>query len=211
MQDIEFTVERGKLWMLQTRSGKRTAEGRAEDRGRHGRRRADRPEGGGIPRRPDGAGPAAAPRRWIPRWRRATCWVSGLPASPGAASGASRSTPRTAERKRGRGDAVIVVRVRRPPRRKIFTACMRRKGILTARGGMTSHAAVVARGMGRPCVSGAGMSRSIDAKAQSAEDRRGRELNARGRCHHHRRHHGGDHGGRSAHHRQPEWSAISAR
>jgi len=151
MQDIEFTVERGKLWMLQTRSGKRTAKAAL-------RMAVEMVEEGLIDektaiRRVD---PMAldqllhptldptAPRDILGR---------GLPASPGAASGAIVLDADTAEKRAELGEAVVLVRVETSP--EDIHGMHAAKGILTARGGMTSHAAVVARGMGRPCVSGA--------------------------------------------------------
>ena len=161
MQDIEFTVQQGKLWMLQTRSGKRTAAAALKIA-------VDMAEEGLITRSEAIArvDPAAldqllhptldpkAPRDVLTR---------GLPASPGAASGVVVFDSEMAERRAGLGDAVILVRVETSPEdiHGMFAA----RGILTARGGMTSHAAVVARGMGRPCVSGAG-TLSIDMAAR---------------------------------------------
>jgi pyruvate,orthophosphate dikinase len=86
--------------------------------------------------------------------------AKGLPASPGAASGKIVFDADTAERRNDMGESVILVRVETSP--EDIHGMHAAKGILTARGGMTSHAAVVARGMGRPCVSGAG-SRAIDS------------------------------------------------
>ena len=151
MQDIEFTVERGKLWMLQTRSGKRTAKAAL-------RMAVEMVEEGLIDeqtaiRRVDPMAldqllhPTLDPQ--APRDLLAT----GLPASPGAASGAIVLDADTAERRAQLGEAVILVRVETSP--EDIHGMHAAKGILTARGGMTSHAAVVARGMGRPCVSGA--------------------------------------------------------
>jgi pyruvate,orthophosphate dikinase len=162
MQDIEFTVERGKLWMLQTRSGKRTAKAALK-------MAVDMVEEGLIDettaiRRVD---PMAldqllhptldpkAPRDILGR---------GLPASPGAASGTIVLDADTAEKRAELGEAVILVRVETSP--EDIHGMHAAKGILTARGGMTSHAAVVARGMGRPCVSGAS-SLSIDMKTRT--------------------------------------------
>src|SRR3546814_8527163 len=96
--------------------------------------------------------------------------TSGLPASPGAASGAVVFDSDTAERRANDGEAVILVRIETSP--EDIHGMHAARGILTARGGMTSHAAVVARGMGRPCVSGAGML-SIDMK-----DRKSTRLNS---------------------------------
>jgi pyruvate, orthophosphate dikinase len=151
MQDIEFTVERGKLWMLQTRSGKRTAKAALK-------MAVDMVGEGLIDeataiRRIDPMAldqllhPTLDPK--APRDVLAT----GLPASPGAASGAIVLDADTAERKAAMGETVILVRVETSP--EDIHGMHAAKGILTARGGMTSHAAVVARGMGRPCVSGA--------------------------------------------------------
>ncbi|CCA93320.1 pyruvate, phosphate dikinase [Novosphingobium sp. PP1Y] len=162
MQDIEFTVERGKLWMLQTRSGKRTAKAAlkmAVDMVGEGL--IDEPT---AIRRVD---PMAldqllhptldpkAPRDLLGR---------GLPASPGAASGSIVLDADTAEKRAEMGEAVILVRVETSP--EDIHGMHAAKGILTARGGMTSHAAVVARGMGRPCVSGAS-GLSIDMKTRT--------------------------------------------
>ncbi len=159
MQDIEFTVEQTKLWMLQTRSGKRTAKAALKIA-------VDMASEGLITReeailRVD---PMAldqllhptldpnAPRDVI---------AKGLPASPGAASGTVVFDADTAEKRKAAGDKVILVRTETSP--EDIHGMHAAQGILTARGGMTSHAAVVARGMGRPCVSGAG-SLSISAK-----------------------------------------------
>jgi pyruvate,orthophosphate dikinase len=162
MQDIEFTVERNKLFMLQTRSGKRTAKAAL--------RMAVDMVGEGLIDEPTAVkrvDPMAldqllhptldpkAPRDMLGK---------GLPASPGAASGAIVLDADTAERLASRGDAVILVRVETSP--EDIHGMHAAKGILTARGGMTSHAAVVARGMGRPCVSGAS-SLSIDMAART--------------------------------------------
>ncbi len=151
MQDIEFTVERGQLWMLQTRSGKRTAKAAL--------RMAVEMVGEGLideraailrvdPMALDQMlHPTLDPK--APR----DVLVTGLPASPGAASGAIVLDSDLAEKRAERGDAVILVRVETSP--EDIHGMHAARGILTARGGMTSHAAVVARGMGRPCVSGA--------------------------------------------------------
>ncbi len=162
MQDIEFTVERGKLWMLQTRSGKRTAKAAL-------RMAVEMVEEGLIDeataiRRIDPMAldqllhptlDPAAPRDILGR---------GLPASPGAASGAIVLDADTAEKRAEIGEAVILVRIETSP--EDIHGMHAAKGILTARGGMTSHAAVVARGMGRPCVSGASTV-SIDMKSRT--------------------------------------------
>ncbi|WP_404481011.1 pyruvate, phosphate dikinase [Novosphingobium sp. BL-52-GroH] len=162
MQDIEFTVERNKLWMLQTRSGKRTAKAALK-------MAVDMVEEGLIDeataiKRID---PMALDQLLHPTLDpKAARDVlgKGLPASPGAASGAIVLDADTAEKRAERGDAVVLVRVETSP--EDIHGMHAAKGILTARGGMTSHAAVVARGMGRPCVSGAS-GLSIDMKTRT--------------------------------------------
>jgi pyruvate, orthophosphate dikinase len=151
MQDIEFTVERGKLWMLQTRSGKRTAKAALK-------MAVDMVAEGLIDeataiRRVD---PMALDQLLHPTLDPEAprdILGKGLPASPGAASGTIVLDADTAEKHAELGEAVILVRIETSP--EDIHGMHAAKGILTARGGMTSHAAVVARGMGRPCVSGA--------------------------------------------------------
>ncbi|WP_284125417.1 pyruvate, phosphate dikinase [Parerythrobacter aestuarii] len=151
MQDIEFTVERGTLWMLQTRSGKRTAKAAlklAVDMVGEGLISEDE-----AIRRVD---PMALDQLLHPTLdpdAPRDVLTTGLPASPGAASGKIVLDADTAEQWAGRGEKVILVRVETSP--EDIHGMHAATGILTARGGMTSHAAVVARGMGRPCVSGA--------------------------------------------------------
>ncbi|MBO9624092.1 MAG: pyruvate, phosphate dikinase [Sphingomonas sp.] len=152
MQDIEFTVERAKLWMLQTRSGKRTAKAALKIA-------VDMANEGLITReeailRVD---PAALDQLLHPTLdpdAPRDVLTKGLPASPGAASGRVVFDADSAEKAAAAGESVILVRVETSP--EDIHGMHAAKGILTARGGMTSHAAVVARGMGRPCVSGAG-------------------------------------------------------
>src|SRR5579872_874139 len=162
MQDIEFTVQQKKLYMLQTRNGKRTAAASlriAVDMAREGL--IDEAE---AVRRVNPAAldqllhPTLDPK--APR----TLLAKGLPASPGAASGAVVFTADEAESRAQKGEAIILVRVETSP--EDIHGMHAARGILTARGGMTSHAAVVARGMGRPCVAGAG-GISIDYHAQT--------------------------------------------
>lgn len=160
MQDIEFTVQQGKLWMLQTRSGKRTAKAALKIA-------VDMAEEGLITREEAVArvDPQALDQLLHPTLDPKAVRdviAKGLPASPGAASGAAVFDSDTAEKRAASGEAVILIRTETSP--EDIHGMHAAKGILTARGGMTSHAAVVARGMGRPCVSGAG-SISIDAKA----------------------------------------------
>ena len=150
MQDIEFTVERGKLWMLQTRAGKRTTAAGvriAVEMAREGL--IDEAE---AVRRIDPASldqllhPALDPNA------ERTVLARGLPASPGAASGAVVFHADEAEDLAAQGKAVIMVRIDTSP--EDIHGMHAARGIVTSRGGMTSHAAVVARGMGRPCVAG---------------------------------------------------------
>ena len=151
MQDIEFTVERGKLWMLQTRSGKRTAKAALK-------MAVDMVGEGLIDEKTAilRVDPMALDQLLHPTLdpkAERDVLTTGLPASPGAASGAIVLDADKAQSLAERGDAVILVRVETSP--EDIHGMHAAKGILTARGGMTSHAAVVARGMGRPCVSGA--------------------------------------------------------
>ncbi len=151
MQDIEFTVQKGKLWMLQTRSGKRTAaaalkiavdmvaEGVLDKAAAVSRIEPETLEQLLHPRLdPD------APRHVVAR---------GLPASPGAAAGKVVFSSERAEDLAAKGEAVILVRPETSP--EDIHGMHAARAILTSRGGMTSHAAVVARGMGRPCITGA--------------------------------------------------------
>jgi pyruvate,orthophosphate dikinase len=152
MQDIEFTVERNKLWMLQTRSGKRTAKAAlkiAVEMVKEGL--IDEKEA--ILRVDPMALDQLLHPALDPKAARDNLG-KGLPASPGAASGAIALDAETATTWAERGDAVVLVRVETSP--EDIAGMHASRGVLTARGGMTSHAAVVARGMGRPCVSGAG-------------------------------------------------------
>jgi pyruvate,orthophosphate dikinase len=161
MQDIEFTVERGHLWILQTRSGKRTAKAALK-------MAVDMVSEGLIDEKTAilRVDPMALDQLLHPTLDPAAqrdVLGHGLPASPGAASGAIVLDADTAERKAAIGEAVVLVRVETSP--EDIHGMHAAKGILTARGGMTSHAAVVARGMGRPCVSGAsGLSINLQAR-----------------------------------------------
>ncbi len=160
MQDIEFTVQRGKLYMLQTRNGKRTAKAALKIA-------VDMVNEGLIDKKEAVARivPASldqllhptldpkAPRKVI---------AKGLPASPGAASGKVVFSADAAEKQARAGEKVILVRRETSP--EDIHGMHAAEGILTSTGGMTSHAAVVARGMGKPCVAGAGDVR-IDGKA----------------------------------------------
>jgi pyruvate,orthophosphate dikinase len=152
MQDLEFTVEQGKLWMLQTRSGKRTAKAAlriAVELASEGLITRDE----AVTRVDPGALDQLLHPTINPSAERKVI-ASGLPASPGAASGEIVFSSDEAELLKSQGRKVILVRVETSP--EDIHGMHAAEGILTTRGGMTSHAAVVARGMGKPCVSGAG-------------------------------------------------------
>jgi pyruvate,orthophosphate dikinase len=161
MQDIEFTVQQNKLYMLQTRNGKRTAAASlriAVDMANAGL--IDRTEA--IKRVAPSSLDQLLHPTLDPKAKR-TLLSKGLPASPGAASGAVVFSADEAESRAAKGEAVILVRIETSP--EDIHGMHAARGILTTRGGMTSHAAVVARGMGRPCVAGAG-GVSVDYGAQ---------------------------------------------
>ncbi len=161
MQDIEFTVQQNKLYMLQTRNGKRTAAASlrmAVEMAREGL--IDKSEA--VMRvNPSSLDQLLHPML-DPKAPR-TLLGKGLPASPGAASGSVVFSADEAESRAAKGEAVILVRIETSP--EDIHGMHAAKGILTTRGGMTSHAAVVARGMGRPCVAGAG-GISVDYNSQ---------------------------------------------
>jgi pyruvate,orthophosphate dikinase len=152
MQDLEFTVEQGKLWMLQTRSGKRTAKAALKIA-------VDLANEGLISRKEAVARIDASALDQLlhptidPNAER-NIIATGLPASPGAASGEIVFSADEAEALKAKDKSIILVRVETSP--EDIHGMHAAEGILTTRGGMTSHAAVVARGMGKPCVSGAG-------------------------------------------------------
>jgi pyruvate,orthophosphate dikinase len=160
MQDVEFTIERGRLFMLQTRSGKRTA--------RAALRIAVDMAAEGLITREEAVGrvePSSLEQLLHPTLdpeAERSVIARGLPASPGAATGEIAFTAEEAERLKGDGTDVLLVRNETSP--EDIHGMVAAVGILTARGGMTSHAAVVARGMGKPCVCGAGAIK-IDARA----------------------------------------------
>jgi pyruvate,orthophosphate dikinase len=160
MQDIEFTVEKGRLYMLQTRNGKRTAKAAlkvavdlANEKLISQEEAVMRVEPASLDQLLHPTIDPGSPRDVI---------ANGLPASPGAATGKVVFTAEEAEKLGSAGEAVILMREETSP--EDIRGMDAARGIVTARGGMTSHAAVVARGMGRPCVSGAGEIR-IDGKA----------------------------------------------
>ena len=162
MQDLEFTIERGKLWMLQARSGKRT--------GRAALRIAVEMANEGLVTKEEAIlriEPLALDQLLHPTIdpnAERQIIATGLPASPGAACGEIVFTSDEAEQARATGRKVILVRVETSP--EDIHGMHAAEGVLTTRGGMTSHAAVVARGMGKPCVSGAGSIR-VDYAAET--------------------------------------------
>ncbi len=151
MQDVEFTIQEGKLWMLQCRTGKRTTPAAlkvAVDMAHEGliskEEAVSRIEAAQLDQLLHPTIDPSAKRNIV---------TTGLPASPGAACGEIVFSPDDAEKLKAQGKTVILVRAETSP--EDIHGMHAAAGILTARGGMTSHAAVVARGMGRPCVSGA--------------------------------------------------------
>ena len=160
MQDVEFTVQKGRLWMLQTRTGKRTAAAAI--------RIAVDMVGEGLIDKAEAVlrvEPASLDQLLHPTIAadaERKVLATGLPASPGSASGTIAFSADDAEARAARGENVILVRIETSP--DDIHGMHAARGIVTARGGMTSHAAVVARGMGRPCVAGAG-ELEIDVKA----------------------------------------------
>src|SRR6185437_10654503 len=160
MQDLEFTIERGKLWMLQTRSGKRTAKAALKVA-------VEMVQDGLITQAEAVAriDPASLDQLLHPtidpKAARDVIGM-GLPASPGAATGEIVFSSNEAEELKKQGRKAILVRIETSP--EDIHGMLAAEGILTTRGGVTSHAAVGARGMGKPCVSGAGSLR-VDYKA----------------------------------------------
>ena len=162
IQDMEFTVERGKLWMLQTRAAKRTARAALKAA-------VDMANEGLITREdaltriePSSLDQLLHPTLDVDAKR--VVLATGLPASPGAAVGEIVFDPAEAERLANEGRKIIMVRIETSP--EDIGGMHVAEGILTSRGGMTSHAAVVARGMGKPCVTGASAIR-VDYEDQS--------------------------------------------
>ncbi|HEY8390894.1 MAG TPA: pyruvate, phosphate dikinase [Clostridia bacterium] len=154
MQDMEFTIERGKLYMLQTRNGKRTAKAAlkiAVDLVKEGMINEKEALLKIDPKQLDSL---LHPQFEASALKKATVIAKGLPASPGAASGAIVFTAETAVEWKKEGKKVVLVRQETSP--EDIEGMYASEGILTARGGMTSHAAVVARGMGTCCVAGCG-------------------------------------------------------
>ena len=170
MQDMEFTVEHGKLYMLQTRNGKRTAQAALQiacDLVDEGMRTEEEAVAMIDPRNLD---TLLHPQFDAAALKAATPLGKGLGASPGAACGKIVFTAEDAEEWNERGEKVVLVRLETSP--EDITGMKASQGILTVRGGMTSHAAVVARGMGTPCVSGS-TDIVIDYKAKTMSTKSG--------------------------------------
>ena len=166
MQDLEFTIQKGTLWMLQTRTGKRTADAAV-------RIAVEMADSGLIDRDtalcrvdPDQLDQLLHPR--LDPSAEKNVLATGLPASPGAVSGKVVFHPEEAEAAAEQGIKTILVRVETSP--EDIQGMISAEGILTARGGMTSHAAVVSRGMGKPCVAGC---RALEVDYASASFRIG--------------------------------------
>ena len=166
MQDMEFTVQEGKLWFLQTRNGKRTGAAMVKIA-------IDLLHQGMIDEKtalnriePNKLDELLHPVFDKKAEKQAKVWVKGLPASPGAATGQIVFFADDAAKWHADGKKVVMVRIETSPEDLAGMAVA--EGILTARGGMTSHAAVVARGMGKCCVSGAG-ALNIDYKNKTVD------------------------------------------
>ena len=176
MQDMEFTIEEGKLYFLQTRNGKRTAQAALKIA-------VDLVEEGMLTKEeailkvePKQLDSLLHPTFDIEEIKKATAIAKGLPASPGAACGKISFTAEEAKERAAAGEKVVLVRLETSP--EDIEGMIAAEGILTVRGGMTSHAAVVARGMGTCCVAGCGSLKvneeertlEVDGKVYTSED-----------------------------------------
>ena len=176
MQDMEFTIEEGKLYFLQTRNGKRTAQAALKIA-------VDLVEEGMLTKEeailkvePKQLDSLLHPTFDIEEIKKATAIAKGLPASPGAACGKISFTAEEAKERAAAGEKVVLVRLETSP--EDIEGMIAAEGILTVRGGMTSHAAVVARGMGTCCVAGCGALKvneeertlEVDGKVYTSED-----------------------------------------
>ncbi|RLD73365.1 MAG: pyruvate, phosphate dikinase [Bacteroidetes bacterium] len=166
MQDLEFTIQDGKLWMLQTRSGKRTGAAMVKIAMDMLKEKLISKEEALMRVEPEKLDELLHPVFDTKAIENAKVMTKGLPASPGAATGQIVYHAEDAEAWAEKGKKVILVRIETSP--EDLAGMNSAEGILTARGGMTSHAAVVARGMGKCCVSGAGGVK-IDYKARTIE------------------------------------------
>ena len=158
MQDIEFTIQKGKLWMLQTRSGKRTGFAAVRTAVEHVNEGICTEEQAVARVDPEGLVQLLAPifeqEAYAAAVKGGNVLAKGLNAGPGAACGRAVFSAEEAEKQVDAGERVILIRIETSP--EDIKGMAVSQGILTARGGMTSHAAVVARGMGKPCVAGCG-------------------------------------------------------
>ena len=176
MQDMEFTIEEGKLYFLQTRNGKRTAQAALKIA-------VDLVEEGMLTKEeailkvePKQLDSLLHPTFDVEEIKKATAIAKGLPASPGAACGKISFTAEEAKERAAAGEKVVLVRLETSP--EDIEGMIAAEGILTVRGGMTSHAAVVARGMGTCCVAGCGSLKvneeertlEVDGKVYTSED-----------------------------------------
>ncbi len=166
MQDMEFTIQDGKLWLLQTRTGKRTGAAMVKIAMDMLKERLISKDEAIMRIEPDKLDELLHPVFDKDAVAKAEVVAKGLPASPGAATGQVVFHADDAEKWASEGKKVVLVRIETSP--EDLKGMNSAEGILTARGGMTSHAAVVARGMGKCCVSGAG-SIKVDYKAKTLE------------------------------------------
>ena len=164
MQDIEFTIENNRLWMLQTRNGKRTAQAAIKIAVEMVKEKLISKEESIFRVQPEQLDQLLHPT--LDPLAQKEVIAQGLPASPGAATGKIVFDSEEAVEQSGKGNKVVLVRVETSP--EDIQGMNVSEGILTARGGMTSHAAVVARGMGKCCIVGCG-SLQIDEKAKTFE------------------------------------------
>ena len=172
MQDIEFTIQQGKLWLLQTRSGKRTAKAMMKIAVDLEREKLITRNQAIMRVEPDKLDELLHPTFAVDAKRNVI--AKGLPASPGAAVGKVAFTADDAVLLADLGEEVVLVRIETSP--EDIAGMKAASGILTARGGMTSHAAVVARGMGRCCVAGCGALQIDYAKNQFTVEVNGRDV-----------------------------------
>ena len=166
MQDLEFTIQEGKLWLLQTRNGKRTGQAMVKMALDMLREKLITKDEAIMRVEPEKLDELLHPVFDTAALKKVKVMTKGLPASPGAATGQVVFHADEAEKWAADGKKVVLVRIETSP--EDLKGMNVAEGILTQRGGMTSHAAVVARGMGKTCVSGAGQI-NIDYKARTIE------------------------------------------
>ncbi|MGG7213004.1 pyruvate, phosphate dikinase [Clostridium nigeriense] len=166
MQDMEITIEEGKLYFLQTRNGKRTAQAALKIAVDLVEEKMLTKEQAILKVEPNQLDSLLHPAFHTEYLKKAVPIAKGLPASPGAACGKIAFTAEEAKERHERGESVVLVRLETSP--EDIEGMIAAEGILTVRGGMTSHAAVVARGMGTCCVAGCGSLR-VDENAKTVE------------------------------------------